>query len=531
MKKLLFGLIILIIPVFGFADVTLINDTFTDTNGVHIHDHSANTNNTGDTYHTLSLVESDADIQANTLRLKAVQGTDQNYPKAYIDLGTSPSSGLITYTMSIKNSAAAATSARFIFASERIGSASGTSCTGYAVGLRLDGSYHCYFELYGVTNNAFSSALASTDIVSDASSWFGIKITYDGNSITGYCDKSAAGTTKRWNYVTTLNNTGSEIAFYSGFTTSTDYFFDTLNIVSAAVASTATFTPTATSTPTASPTLTVTPTWISTPGPAPTGMKYVYMDAFTDADGTTLVYHTADVDLPGSGYYDPEFSWAIQNGTCQRQLVPSNHLVQGFKLGVHKVYPITHKILLRTTGPTSNGAFLFRSDYSVPSGLVLQVSNPPGGACIEVYSQAGGSDLAIVYTDVSISEWASLKMVDTGTNVKVYLDPGIDEATTLWIDLNTASYASLDGCGIWTCEGGDTLAIDNYQVLINDSSPTQTVTPTITTTKTATLTATPYPTWAEMRKQFLINDSLRPMPIISERSAITANDGRKKLYK
>jgi hypothetical protein len=244
------------------ADTTLLDDTFTDTNGVVISSHTPDTNNTGDVYHALngSISSTYGDIQGNLLRITYAAG-NRDFPKYFMNIGYAPASGTITYRFMAKFAGTRTSSPQFAFLSSRTGAnVSGTSLTAYAVNLDSEDGPTNYLNLWGTTLNAEGIVSQVTLTGFSGYTLYPVKITTNGNSICVYCDNTGTeATTLRIYYPTTLNNSNTEIAFLANHNqTPADSFMDSLNIsINLPNTPTPTATPTPTPTPTPFPTGTI----------------------------------------------------------------------------------------------------------------------------------------------------------------------------------------------------------------------------------------------------------------------------------
>lgn len=269
MKKIFFVLLTFLLSVQVFADTTKLADTYTDTTGVLLINHTADTNNTGNVYRSLHALKTTSEwtIQSNAMQLAVGVFGDNSwtYPRGYISLGTSSSAGTITYKW-LALHALNAQNSRLVIRSNRVGGLEtmGTSCSGYAISIKGNNQYA---NLWLGSNTANAMVTISDINLGEhtAGTYMPIKVTDNGNSISVYADLTGTeATTLRIVYLTTLNNTNQEISFYCG--SQGNASIDSLNITQVDLnTATPTATPTTTQLATATPTTTATATPTATP--------------------------------------------------------------------------------------------------------------------------------------------------------------------------------------------------------------------------------------------------------------------------
>ena len=298
MKKLLLALIFMA-PGLVWADTTLLYDAFTDTNGVQIWNHAPDTNGTGHAYVGLNALDNStySRIYTNYFSTYAGAGTDYNYPKTYINLGTATSGGTIVHKFIMIGDSYDGShilTPRYVFRASTTADADGASING--MGIYASGTYGSGITIYAasVTENAWGTALGSSLLETAGSNliYTAVEIDDFGNSFTVSANTSATSNTftamtTRFSVQSALNSANSKVAFYyaahvgfSGYGTGLN--FNNFNIVQV-IATTPTPTLTATSTYTLTPTPTTTPTPTASPTATPIIAYNLYYNNFSNS--------------------------------------------------------------------------------------------------------------------------------------------------------------------------------------------------------------------------------------------------------
>lgn len=181
----------------------------------------------------------------------------------------------------------------------------------------------------------------------------------------------------------------------------------------------------------------------SAPIPTPTPTT-ILTDTFTAADDTLLTDHTPD-EHRGAGYWTSINYFKITGN----ELVSLDATTNG------KYYPcflleytgtVTYKFMAGITNadPSSYSGIAIRSGGPVVANYIqTRIGTSAGQFRVSVYKYTSGTYTS-TYGEVLVSGTHSamrpVKVVDTGSNIKMYFDTSGTEATTLRVDVDTTDY-------------------------------------------------------------------------------------------
>lgn len=171
----------------------------------------------------------------------------------------------------------------------------------------------------------------------------------------------------------------------------------------------------------------------------------ILTDTFTGADNTPLTSHTPD-EITGTG------TWNDGGGGSSYWKLSSNTLIAGTNpAGIYAVsinllfsYPITYKYLTAIKNDVASGSrFMFRK-ANTGDFLAVHIGYGAGKYTCGLVKFVGGvfnSWLGSVSNITGTFEtFVPVKIIDTGTNIKVYFNVSGTEATTLRINVDNSDY-------------------------------------------------------------------------------------------
>lgn len=292
--------------------------------------------------------------------------------------------------------------------------------------------------------------------------------------------------------------------------------------------------------------------------------RLIFEDNFTEAADALLNAHTPDYTYFGGAYYETgggSYDCKI-SGSADAVIsgnVASPSLTNYFTLGSY-TNPVKYDYTFKLGYYTTSIFMAFRKNTGTyGSGdlnclAVFFYYSSGTTMTLTLYSVSGSSFTSLGTTSVSgftTSKIWNAIIEDTGTNVKVYCnsvagEDNLGEATTLYLDIDTALYAGNTNHGYRCSSSSLSYAKYLYHLKVYDSlvsTATPTISPTATRTPTpeasATCTVSPTPSVSPtvtatpdpQRKKFIYDNSRRDLKYDNDRRNLIYDSERRTLKK
>jgi hypothetical protein len=204
----------------------------------------------------------------------------------------------------------------------------------------------------------------------------------------------------------------------------------------------------------------------------------IFNDTFTDANGTSLSAHTADINTTGDVWHDSNNRFQIQNNKAQG--------VGGYNTDTYINSGYTTGKITWTFSESMNSYCYFVFKQNTSGSSYMYAYEDATNHLLKIYTDAGSWDNA---------SWANAAL-NTEHTLTVYIDATrarFYEGSNLILDTPMYSYSSLTCFGLSYYSPSNT-TFDNLIFDTDNSTPTPNVTATDTPTATPNYTPTVTPT-------------------------------------